>query len=110
MAFAKKMMGFPSDLVSYSRPNSRQKDMRQFMSHFFEGVQYFNVSFILFNDFSQVSQEVMVNMVGMGRVQDVQITVFVISLMEIKDTVLVLRVMSRMRIIPSVMAEHLFKI
>ena len=35
MAFAKKMMGFPSDLVSFST-NCRQKDMRKSVSRFLQ--------------------------------------------------------------------------
>ena len=39
-AFAKKMAGFPSDLVSFSmRPNCRQYGMRKYkVSHFLQGV------------------------------------------------------------------------
>ena len=40
-AFAKKMMGFPSDLVSFSI-KLRQKDMRKSVSHFLQG--YSNIS------------------------------------------------------------------
>ena len=42
MAFAKKMMGFPSDLVSFPhRPNGLQKDVRKSLSLFLQGTDKF---------------------------------------------------------------------
>ena len=35
MGFSKEMMGFPSESVSFSSRNCRQKDMRKSMLHFF---------------------------------------------------------------------------
>ena len=48
MGFAKKMAGFPSDLVSFSNQTKLpSKDMRKYVSHFLHGPVVFGSSILL---------------------------------------------------------------